>query len=156
VGWNLTAIPGAHGVDETFIARLYPAPCSPERDDLTSRIVFHDHSFRASRRDESTNYVYVLDALGVDDAISVAWRAGEQRLGLVAAYDSLKPDGFSREDMWVLQKAGLAAGLVWQLKQAEADLKKTVERLEKVDAARQLLLKNVSTAVDKARRRFAS
>jgi signal transduction histidine kinase len=55
----------------------------------------------------------------------------------------------------VLQKAGLAAGLVWQLKFAEADLEKTVDRLQKVDTARQLLLKNVSTAVDKARKRFA-
>jgi signal transduction histidine kinase len=55
----------------------------------------------------------------------------------------------------VLQKAGLAAGLVWQLKYAETDLRKTVERLQRVDAARQTLLKNVSTAVDKARKRFA-
>jgi len=55
----------------------------------------------------------------------------------------------------VLQIAGLAAGLVWQLKYAETDLKKTVERLQKVDAARQMLLQNVSTAVDKARKRFA-
>jgi signal transduction histidine kinase len=98
----------------------------------------------------------VLDALGVSDAISVAWRAGQQRLGLVAAYDSSRPQGFSREDTWVLQKVGLAAGLVWQLKHAESELKTTVERLQKVDAARQLLLKNVSTAVDKARRRLAS
>jgi signal transduction histidine kinase len=77
-------------------------------------------------------------------------------LGLVAAYDSRQPDGFSREDTWVLHKAGLAAGLVWQLRQAEGDLKKTVERLQKVDSARQLLMRNVSTAVDKARRRFAT
>jgi signal transduction histidine kinase len=49
----------------------------------------------------------------------------------------------------------LAAGLVWQLKYADADLKKTTDRLHKVDTARQLLLKNVSTAVDKARKRFA-
>jgi signal transduction histidine kinase len=153
---TLTAIPGAHGVDEAFVARLYPARCTPDRDDLTSRIVFRDHSFRASRRDESPEYSYVLDALGVADAISVPWRGGEQRLGLVAAYDSQKPDGFSREDTWVLQKIGLAAGLVWQLKRAELDLTRTVERLQKVDAARQLLLKNVSTAVDKARRRLAS
>jgi len=34
-------------------------------------------------------------------------------------------------------------------------LKRTAERLEKVDAARQMLLKNVSTAVDRARKRFA-
>ncbi|OLD53926.1 MAG: hypothetical protein AUI56_02010 [Actinobacteria bacterium 13_1_40CM_2_66_13] len=83
------------------------------------------------------------------------WRAGDQRLGQVAAYDSRRVEGFSREDTWVLQKAGLAAGLVWQLKYAERDLKRTAERLEKVDAARQMLLKNVSTAVDRARKRFA-
>src|SRR5207245_1074427 len=40
-------------------------------------------------------------------------------------------------------------------KYAEADLKKTCDRLQKVDAARQMLLKNVSTAVDKANKRFA-
>src|SRR5207302_7870420 len=55
----------------------------------------------------------------------------------------------------VLQMAGLAAGLVWQLKLAESDLTTTIDRLQKVDEARQLLLKNMSTAVDKARRRFA-
>jgi signal transduction histidine kinase len=88
--------------------------------------------------------------------MSVAWRAGDLRLGIVAAYDSIRPEGFKREDAWVLQKVGLVAGLVWQLKHAEAGLMSTVDRLQKVDAARQLLLKNVSTAVDKARRRLAS
>jgi signal transduction histidine kinase len=152
----LVAIPGAHGVNEAFIGRLYPARCAPDRDDLTSNVVFKDYTFRASRADDSPEFQYVLDALSVHDAISVAWRAGDQRLGLVAAYDSRRSEGFSREDTWVLQKAGLAAGLVWQLRHAEADLKKTIERLQKVDTARQLLLKNVSTAVDKARKRFAS
>ena len=160
--WELTdegmlvAIPGAHGVDDAFIGRLYPSPCAPDRDDLTSDVVFRDYSFRASRIDDSSEFLYVLDALSVNDAISVAWRAGDQRLGLVAAYDCRRPEGFSREDTWVLQKAALAAGLVWQLRHAEADLKETVARLQKVDAARQLLLKNVSTAVDKARKRFAN
>jgi len=152
----LAAIPGAYGVDDDFVERLYPAPCTPDRDDLPSQVVFHDQSFRASRKDESGEFGYVLDALKVDDAIAVAWRAGNLRLGLVAAYDSQRPEGFSREDCWVLQKVGLAAGLVWQLKYADADLKKTVERLQKVDSARQLLLKNVSTAVDRTRRKFAS
>jgi signal transduction histidine kinase len=153
---TLAPIPGSHGVDETFMATLAPTPCAPDRDDLSSNVVFKDFTFRASRGDHSTEFLYVLDRLGVTDAISVPWRAGDRRLGLVAAYDSRRPDGFTREDAWVLQKAGLAAGLVWQLRYAESDLKKTVERLQKVDAARQLLLKNVSTAVDKARKRFAS
>jgi len=152
---TLTPIPGAHGVDEAFMARLYPAPCSPDNDDLTSNIVFRDQSFRASRRDES--HAYVLDALGVSDAISVAWRAGQQRLGLVAAYDSSRPQGFSREDTWVLQKVGLAAGLVWQLKHAESGAQERLSHgCRRWMPLEQLLLKNVSTAVDKARRRLAS
>src|SRR3989475_4267146 len=151
----LVPISGAHGIDDAFLARLTPAPCSADRDDLASRVVFHDLMFRASRSDDSGDFEYVLDALNVANAIAVPWRAGDQRLGLVAAYDSRRTEGFSREDAWVLHKAGLAAGLVWQLKYVETDLKKTAERLQKVDAARQVLLKNVSTAVDKARKRFA-
>ncbi|MEA2629424.1 MAG: hypothetical protein QOJ10_1884 [Chloroflexota bacterium] len=153
---TLTPIPGAHGIDEAFLARLYPAPCEPDGDDLTSRVVYKDHIYRASRTDPDPEAIRVLDALGVTTAISVPWRAGDHRLGLVAAYDSRHPEGFSREDTWVLHKAGLAAGLVVQLRQAETDLKKTVERLQKVDSARQLLLKNASEAADKIRHRFAS
>jgi signal transduction histidine kinase len=153
---TLTAIPGAHGIDAEFLARLRPAPCAPERDDLTSRVVYKDFIYRASRADADPESTRILDALGVSTAISVPWRAGDHRLGLVAAYDSVQPGGFSREDTWVLHKAGLAAGLVWQLRQAETDLKKSVERLQKVDSARQLLLKNSSDAADKIRRRFAT
>ncbi|MEA2644855.1 MAG: hypothetical protein QOG08_1881, partial [Chloroflexota bacterium] len=153
---TLTAIAGAHGIDDGFIARLKPGRCDPEHDDIASRVVYKDINYRAARADADVEDLRVLDALGVDTAISVPWRAGDQRLGLVAAYDSRSPEGFSREDTWVLHKAGLAAGLVWQLRQAETDLKKTVERLQKVDSARQLLLKNASTAADKIRRRFAS
>jgi len=153
---RLAAMAGAHGVEDGFARRLDPTPCTPDGADLASKVVFRDFVFRASRSDESGDFKYVLDALDVEDAISVPWRAGDERLGLVAAYDSGRPDGFTREDTWVLQKAGLAAGLVWQLRHAETDLQKTIERLEKVDAARQLLLKNVATAVDKAGKRFAS
>jgi len=151
----LFPIAGGHGIDDVFLAGLHPVPCEPDRNDLSSRVVYHDLMFRASRADDSGDFRYVLDTLNVDSAIAVPWRAGDQRLGLVAAYDSRRREGFSREDAWVLQKAGLAAGLVWQVQYADTDLKKTVERLQKVDAARQMLLKNVSTAVDKARKRFA-
>lgn len=152
----LVALAGSYGVDADFVSRLYPTRAQPDHDDLASRVVFHDHVFRASRSDHEGDFTFVLDALGVNDAISVPWRAGDERLGIVAAYDSRRPEGFTREDTWVLQKVGLAAGLVWQLKHAEMDLQKTVERLQKVNAARQLLLKNVSTAVDKASKRFAA
>src|ERR1700730_11119038 len=155
---TLTPIAGAHGIDEEFLARLYPAPAEPYGNDLTSQVVFKDLVFRAARDDgkEGGPYRAVLDVLGVSSAISVPWRAGAQRLGVVAAYDSRNREGFSMEDAWVLQMAGLAAGLVWQLKLAETDLTSTIGRLQKVDEARQLLLRNMSTAVDKARQRFDS
>ena len=92
----------------------------------------------------------------MSSAISVPWRAGEERLGLVAAYDSARPGGFSREDSWVLQTAGLAAGQVTRLWHAQEDLRKSVDRLTKVDSARQLLLKNMTTVVEKERKRFVS
>jgi signal transduction histidine kinase len=152
----LSAVPGGYGVDETYVASLRTAQCAPERDDLQSRVVFKDFVYTAVEGDGSPESAYVLKVLGVSSAMSVPWRAGEQRLGLLAAYDSTRPGGFSREDAWVLQMAGLAAGLVWQLKLAELDLKATVERLQKVDAARQMLLKTVSTAVDNERKRFAN
>src|SRR5207249_1437254 len=151
----LIPLAGAHGIDDAFLGRLHPVASGPDQDDVASRVVFHDLMFRAARSDDSSDFQYVLDALKVQGAIAVPWRAGDQRLGLVAAYDSRRTDGFSREDAWVLQKAGRAAGLVCQLKYAETDLKKTAERLEKVDAARQVLLKSVSTAVDKAHKRIA-
>jgi len=155
---TLKAIPGAYGIDDDFIARLYPTPCEPEGTDLTSQVVYKDMIFRAALGDQeqSARDRRVLDTLQVTNAISVPWRAGDERLGVVAAYDSQLHGGFTREDAWVLQIIGLAAGLVWQLKHAEAQLGQTVTRLQKVDSARQLLLRNLSTAVDRAQKRFAS
>jgi len=152
----LSAVRGGYGVDDTYVASLRTARCSPDRDDLQSRVVFKDHIYIAAEGDGAPETEWVLGALGVSNAVSVPWRAGDQRLGLLSAYDSIRPEGFSREDAWVLQKAGLAAGLVRQLKLAEGALQETVERLQKVDAARLMLLKTVSTAVDNERKRFAN
>ena len=153
----LRAIRGAHGIDDDLVDRLPPTRCDPEGTDLTSQVVYRDLIFRAAFGDsgQSPRDLRVLDVLQVSNAISAPWRAGDTRLGVVAAYDSINPDGFTSEDAWVLQITGLAAGLVWQLKQAEAQLNETVERLQQVDSARHLLLRNLSSAVDRASKRFA-
>ncbi len=151
----LAPIDGGFGVDRAFLSRLEPMPCEPDGHDLASRVVYQDLIFRANAG-EPPEFGYLLETLGVSNAISVAWRAGDERLGLVAAYDSRRPAGFSREDTWVLQKAALAAGLVTELRRAQDDLSKSVERLTKVDSARQMLLKNMSTVIDKERKRFVS
>lgn len=152
----LTPLAGGHGVDKAFFNSLRATPCEPGGDDLASQVVYHDLIFRASREDRPAEFAYVLETLGVPNAISVPWRAGDVRLGLVAAYGSSRPGGFSREDTWVLQKAGLAAGLVTQLRHTQEELTKTVDRLTKVDGARQLLLKNMGSVAERERKRFVA
>ena len=150
----LSPVPGGYHIDQAILSRLKPTRCEPGADDLASRVVFDDFVFRASKTDEPPEYE--LEILGVSSAVSVPWRAGEERLGLVAAYDSSRQGGFSREDSWVLQKAGLAAGLVTRLWHTHDDLRKSVELLTKVDSARQLLLKNMTNVVEKERKRLVS
>ena len=152
----LTPLAGGHGVDKAFFDSLIATPCEPGGEDLASQVVYHDLIFRASREDRPAEFAYVLETLGVPNAISVPWRAGDVRLGLVAAYGSSRPGGFSREDTWVLQKAGLAAGLVTQLRHTQEELTKTVDRLTKVDGARQLLLKNMGSVAERERKRFVA
>jgi len=153
---RMLAPAGGFGIDPAFLARLDPTPCDPSGLDLASRVVYRDLLFRVSSADESAEFRYVLERLGVTSAISVPWRTGEERLGLVAAYDSGRPGGFSREDTWVLQTAGLAAGQVTQLWHAQEELRRSIDRLTKVDGARQLLLKNMTTVVERERKRFVS
>lgn len=159
--WRLkdqtTLVPdGGYGLTRSFEARLAPTRCEPAGDDIASRVVFQDLVFRAARQDGPSESGDLLETLGVASAISVPWRAGNARLGMLAAYNSWRRGGFLREDAWVLQKAGLAAGLVTQLWHAQEDLRKSVDRLTKVDAARQLLLKNMTTVVEKERQRFVA
>jgi len=153
---SLSPIAGGYHIDSELLSRLKPTRCEPGGGDLASQVVFNDVTFRTGKKDEPLEHDYVLEILGVSSAIIVPWRAGEERLGLVAAYDSTRPDGFSREDTWVLQKAGLAAGLVTRLRQAQEELRRSVDRLTKVDGARQLLLKNMSTVIEKERKRLVA
>lgn len=147
---------GGFGLSREFLAGLTPVPVHPEAEDLASRVVYKDVIFRAADANQSEEFKYVLERLGVSSAISAPWRAGDKRFGLVAAYDATRPSGFTREDTWVLHKAGLAAGLVTELWHAQEDLRKSVDRLTKVDSARQLLLKNMTNVVEKERKRFVS
>ena len=154
-GHTLVPVAG-QGISRSLMARLPPTRCEPNGEDAASQVVYRDLIFRASRADRPADYASVLDTLGVDSALGVPWRAGDLRLGLVAAYDSTRPGGFTWEDTWTLQQAGLAAGLVTQVWMTQEDLDKTVDRLTKVDAARQLVLKNMTAVVERERQRIVT
>jgi signal transduction histidine kinase len=152
----LDPIEHGYGLDGNFLARLTATPCAPGDGSLASRVVFEDMIFSAADTDRPPEHAYVLEVLGVSNAISAPWRSGERRLGLIAAYDSTKPGGFSQDDTWILQNAGLAGGLVTELWQTQDELRRSLERLSKVDGARQLLLKNMTTVVERERKRVVS
>jgi signal transduction histidine kinase len=122
---------------------------------IVDRVVFRDEL----QIDKGTSPE--LDALwrdaglhGIKNSIAVSWRAGDRRIGVVAAYDARR--GFNTNDLWVLRLAAMATGLVWQYKEAEDELGTTAIRLEDAVAARRRLMNNIASGGDEARRRFAS
>jgi PAS domain S-box-containing protein len=122
---------GAAGFTDEQLDRLRGVSCSPDGEGLAERIVFHDLVLRDQVDGvlaEATAYRSALQAVGVADTISMAWRSGGHRLGALGVYDSTRPSGFSEEDVWVLQAAVTAAALVWEHRQADAALAELRER----------------------------
>jgi diguanylate cyclase (GGDEF)-like protein len=117
----LVAQPDAHGVPSHVVEQLRVAFDASEHG-LAERIVFADEVFRGGV-DAGTDlgaFRPMVDLLGVEDAMLVSWRAGDEAIGVLATLDSTQPGGFTEEDVWVLRAAAHAAGLVWQQKRAEA------------------------------------
>lgn len=137
---------GAAGFTPEQLDRLRGIPCSPEGEGWAERIVFGD-LVALDHVDETgvdqTAYRVALRAVGVSDTISMPWRAGDLRLGMVGVYDSTRPSGFCEEDVWVLQAAVTAAALVWEHRQADAAVAELREReaaslRQKIDQSMQL------------------
>ncbi len=112
-----------HGFDDDAIGGIQ-VPCAPEGDGLADRIVYRDEVFKATigASSEFEPYRAALELMEVSDAIATSWQAGDLRLGLVAAFNSRRRGGFNEEDVHLLKVASMAAGLVWQHRQAQARL----------------------------------
>jgi signal transduction histidine kinase len=123
-GISLSAQAGAYGIAPEIVAMLRGIPCREDGEGLADRIVHGDRVFR-SRIDlddrEIQRYRRWLPTRR-SDVLAIAWRAGDRPIGMVAAFDSTRSGGFSDEDLWVLRVAGMAAGVVWQHRQAEMAL----------------------------------
>ncbi len=115
--------PSSFGFDDYALAGV-SVPCSPHGKDLADRIVYGDEIFRAAidSGPEFAPYRSILKVMDVSNAAAVGWRVGDVRLGLVAAFNSTDPEGFSDRDLYLLKTAATAAGLVWQHRQDESRL----------------------------------
>jgi signal transduction histidine kinase len=121
---TLNLQPNAFGIDPLVAAQLRDIPCRPDGELAADRVVFKGDVFRGTvpgAGEARASYAAWLDLLGADVVIAVPWRAGEIRLGLVAAFDSAVGD-FSTDDVWVLQVAATAAALVWQQRKVTGKL----------------------------------
>lgn len=65
---------------------------------------------------ESAPWHELLGGLNVHDAVVVNWSAGDERLGLAAAFDSASPGSFTEAHVRLLQIAAATVGLVWKHK----------------------------------------
>jgi len=124
-------------------------------DGIAERVLFRDELALEGGTNAALDAFWRANGLrGIKSSIAVSWRAGDRRIGALAAYDSRR--GFTADDLWVLRVAAMATGLIWQYREAEEELDSTVERLEEAMAARRHLLANIAAGGDEARRRFAS
>jgi PAS domain S-box-containing protein len=139
--------PQGHGVTEEIARSLRGVPCQPGGDDLASRIVFGDEVFRGDLKatDHSlAPHTEALRALGATNAAAISWRAGDERLGMLAAFDSHRPGGFQPEDVIILRAAGRASGLVWQRRRAELALENRALQLQELDELKSRFLRLAS------------
>jgi signal transduction histidine kinase len=124
-------------------------------NNVVERAVFHDELELVGGTIPELDELWHANGLeGLRNSVAVPWRAGERRIGMLVALDSRR--GFTPDDVWVLRMVAMAAGLMWQHREAELKLGTTVERLEQAAAARRQLLGNIAAGGDEARRRFAS
>lgn len=120
----------AHNVPRRLLETLPPIPCDSRGQNRGGRLVYGDEIYLSTPDDrgEPDPCRRLVEAAGARDALAAAWKAGERRFGALAVFDSLSREGFTDEDAWVLQVAAMGAGLTWQHKQAEMELRELKDR----------------------------
>ena len=124
-GESLRLLQRPFGIDQDLAGGVTGLPCRPGGRGVAERIVLNGESFRTGHEmagEQMGPSRKWLGALGSWDAVAVPWAAGKRRLGLVAALDSTRDGGFSKEDLSVLEAAAATAALVWQQRELSGQL----------------------------------
>jgi len=152
---NLALQPASFGFTNTSPIHQMRIPLRTSGDGVLERVIFGGELDLVKGTSPELDGIWRAAGLSdVKSSVAAPWRAGDRRIGMVAAYDA--PRGFTASELYVLQLVGLTAGVLWQYKEAEDELGRTAERLEEGIAARRHLLNNIAAGGDEARRRFAS
>jgi signal transduction histidine kinase len=134
---------------------LVEVQLEPGGEAVLEQAVFHDGaSLGQLAGARLASYRELLALMGVTNAIAVSWRAGDRILGALAAFDA--DHDFNEGDVCILRVAARAAGLVWQYKQAEAELNSTVGLLRRTLDDRRRLHRELLAVTETERRCIAS
>jgi signal transduction histidine kinase len=125
----MRAQPGTYGFGPEILELA--VPCLPEGDGFAEQIIYHGLVFRGAITDDPAFNPYrdALAMMQVSNAIAVRVAAGSEPIGLLAAFDSQRVEGFTDEDIRLLRIAAGAAGLLWRQKQAADERAKTNEAM---------------------------
>ena len=152
---TLTVQPASYGFPPDSPVHEMRIPLDLNGESVAEQVVVRDELDLVNGTSPDLDALWLANGLdNVRSSIGVAWRAGDQRVGALVAYDSRR--GFSNDDAWVLRVAAMATGLMWQYREAEQKLGRSSDRLEQEAATRRHLLGNIASGGDEARRRFAS
>ena len=135
--------PEGFGISPDDAPWMVDVPCDIERRDLAAQIMFEDRVLLGvldPADPELALYKPLITALNAKSRLTIAWRAGDERLGTLGAYNSTGPDGFTEEDVLIMKTAALATGLVWQRRRAELIVERRAAELESLERSKSRFL----------------
>jgi signal transduction histidine kinase len=128
----------------------FPAvPCDPDASHLLAQVAFTGRVYAGTVDLTSFDFRPYVDLVDLSQEVGtkvlfVPWRAGDERLGVLAAQRGREREGFAHEDAMVLMAAGHTAGLVCQRKRAELRLAERARQLESLEQAKSSFLRLAS------------
>ena len=135
--------PEGFGVGPMDVAGMLDVPCDAEKGDLAAQIMFEDRVLLGALDPgdpELARHPPLLTALDARSRLAIAWRAGDERLGAMGAYNSTRPDGFTEEDVLIMKTAAQASGLVWQRRRAELVVERRAAEMEGLERSKSRFL----------------
>jgi len=135
--------PDGFGISPQEREALRGIPCDLDRRDLAAQIMFEDQvALGAIDAEDPEQALYgpLLRSLDATSRLTIAWRAGDERLGTLAAYNSMRAGGFTEEDVLIMKTAAQASGLVWQRRRAELVLERRALEMEGLERSKSRFL----------------
>jgi hypothetical protein len=110
----LNGVRDAFGFGASDVADVVVACGSAGRRGGVEYAVYEGQALTERRVSSSGSTRVFMDALSATDVAAVGWRTGNRPLGILAACNSAGGDGFTDDDLSVLEAAGMSASLAWE------------------------------------------